>query len=130
MLNQKILILDEDPDVVDELQIRIESFGFECVTYSNMDMALEDFNEVRPDLILMDIECAETHGKYFINNLKDYLDSDMMYPPIIFMHNNDDTEIEEHAMDLGATACICKANDDQSLKTMLTDYLPVSELSL
>ena len=51
----RILILDDDQDLLDSQKMFLESKGYEVDTAPTMDEALEKIRERRPDLILADL---------------------------------------------------------------------------
>ena len=54
----RILVVDDVPDNLDILQMRLESQGYEVVTASDGVEALEKIRKLLPDLVLLDIRGA------------------------------------------------------------------------
>ena len=52
---QKILIVDDDPDIVDAETLVLESKGYEILTASEGEEGLRIAKETHPDLILLDV---------------------------------------------------------------------------
>jgi adenylate cyclase len=50
-----LLVVDDVPDNVEILQMRLESQGYEVVTAGDGVEALESICKLRPDLVLLDI---------------------------------------------------------------------------
>ena len=127
MLIQKIMVVDDDPDVVSVLTERIESYGFECQSYTSVDMALLATKIVRPDLIILNLEFAQTTGTVFFESIRDYLGPDDTCPPVIVLNSEDDHQIMDYAFDLGTAAFQPDVCTSTNLKNMLSDYLPNDE---
>jgi len=51
----KILIVDDDPDIVDSLSMILEANGHSIAVKSDTDHLLEETAEVAPDLIVLDV---------------------------------------------------------------------------
>ena len=57
-----ILVVDDVPDNVDILQMRLESQGYEVVTAGDGIEALQKTRELLPDLVLLDIMMPRLDG--------------------------------------------------------------------
>ena len=51
----KILMIDDDPDIIEALRILIESAGHEFYAAQSGSEGLEKLGEVNPDLIILDV---------------------------------------------------------------------------
>jgi CheY-like chemotaxis protein len=51
----KILVIDDDPDVVELMCIALEANGYEVHSASNGTEGLRAVKEIRPDLIILDV---------------------------------------------------------------------------
>lgn len=127
MLTQKIMIIDSDPEITDQIQFRIEDYGFECFSYSSQEDALHDFHALHPDLIIMDEEYARSEGLKFLNKLFHSLEDVETMPAIKLINGSDDHEWLEYAHDVGAHSLQNNSYDFYSLKAMMSDYLPNEE---
>jgi CheY-like chemotaxis protein len=54
----KILIVDDDPDFVEVTRIVLESNGYDVLSASDGDEAIEKMKKETPDLVLLDIMMA------------------------------------------------------------------------
>lgn len=61
-MSTKILIVDDEADIVELLKYNLEKEGYNCTTASNGKDALEKIEKVRPDLVLLDIMMPEMDG--------------------------------------------------------------------
>ncbi len=61
---KKILIIDDDPDVVLALRMPLESAGYEVKDAHSQATGLEAIDEFKPDLIILDV-MMDTHTAGF-----------------------------------------------------------------
>ncbi len=61
---KKILIIDDDPDVVMAMRMPLESAGYEVQDAHSQDAGLVAIDDFRPDLIILDV-MMETHTAGF-----------------------------------------------------------------
>lgn len=66
---QKILIIDDDPDVVLALRMPLESAGYEVKDAHSQASGLEAIDSFKPDLIILDV-MMDTHTAGFQLALK------------------------------------------------------------
>ena len=55
MAGKKILIVDDDPDIVESMKLTLEAYGYETYEASKGNEGLEKVKEVHPDLIILDV---------------------------------------------------------------------------
>jgi CheY-like chemotaxis protein len=67
---KKILIVDDEPDIVSYLEMILQDNGFETDTAVNGQEALEKVRDDRPDLVTLDISMPEASGTRFYKELK------------------------------------------------------------
>lgn len=70
MAKQKILVVDDEPDIVETLKFRLESEGYEVVTAYNGLEALNKARNEKPDLIVLDIMLPKMDGYQVCRLLK------------------------------------------------------------
>ena len=56
----KILIIDDDPDMVLAAQMTLEAAGYEIFTATNGSEGLDKVREIKPDLIVLDVMMDST----------------------------------------------------------------------
>ncbi|MGH9196925.1 MAG: response regulator, partial [Acidimicrobiia bacterium] len=59
---EKILVADDDPDIVRFVEINLRLEGFEVLTAGDGEVAVETATEERPDLVLLDIMMPKMDG--------------------------------------------------------------------
>jgi len=70
MENKKILIIDDEPDLVKTLQIRLETAGYTIITAYEGHTGLKKAREEKPDLIILDIMLPGMNGYETCDKLK------------------------------------------------------------
>ena len=66
----RILLVDDEPDLVDTIQCRLEANNFDVVTASNGQEGLERAAEVKPDLILLDTNMPVLNGHEMLERIR------------------------------------------------------------
>ena len=82
-LNKKILIVDDEPDVLRILEKRLVVNGFQVVIADGGRKALEMARQEEPDLIILDIDMPDMDGGEVAAKLKD--DDATKHIPVIFL---------------------------------------------
>ena len=67
---KKVLIVDDEPDIVSYLEMILQDNGFETDTAANGREALEKVRQDPPDLVTLDISMPEASGTRFYKELK------------------------------------------------------------
>ncbi|MFH1007517.1 MAG: response regulator [Candidatus Latescibacterota bacterium] len=63
MANNRILIVDDDPDVVEAMKLTLETGGYEVFEASNGREGLQKVKELSPDLLILDVMMdSDTEG--------------------------------------------------------------------
>ena len=101
MAKQKILVVDDEQDIVETLEFRLKSKGFEVDTAYDGEEALEQVKSGEPDLIILDLMMPKMDGREFCRRLK--TDSENQIIPIIMLtakaEDKDKIEGLEHGAD-------------------------------
>ena len=56
----KILVIEDDPDMLAALQIMLQAHGYEIVSAATAEEGLQKVKEVQPDLIILDVMLETT----------------------------------------------------------------------
>ena len=62
MDNHRILVVDDEPDILELVQYNLEKEGFSVFTANNGKEAIKIAEQVTPDLILLDVMMPEMDG--------------------------------------------------------------------
>jgi DNA-binding response OmpR family regulator len=67
---KRILIIDDEPNILELTAIRLASEGYETATAQNYEEAFNSIGEKVPDLILMDVMMPDKDGYTLCNEIK------------------------------------------------------------
>lgn len=62
MSNKKILIVDDEPDIVETIKFGLEQEGFEVLTAYDGHEALDKVGDQMPDLVVLDVMLPKENG--------------------------------------------------------------------
>ncbi len=68
--DKTVLVVDDEPDVLTYLSMVLEDAGFNVMTASNGNEALEKVKEKKPDFISLDLVMPEKSGVRFYHELR------------------------------------------------------------
>jgi DNA-binding NtrC family response regulator len=69
--NKRILVVDDEVDVLEFLKIYLESMGWEVTAAPSVTQAFEELDKRAYFLVITDIAMPEMDGYEFINNIKE-----------------------------------------------------------
>lgn len=118
---KKILVVDDEPDIVKVVRKRLEESGYEVVTASDGQEGLEKARGVSPDLVILDLMLPKMDGYRVCGLLK----RDARYakiPVIIFSARGQADDIDL-GKEVGADAYIMKPFDFQKLLMKIKELL-------
>jgi DNA-binding response OmpR family regulator len=110
---KKILIVDDERDIVKALTIRLQSNGYNTVTAFDGAQGVFMAYKERPKLIILDIRMPAGDGFSVAEKLKESKRTSEI--PIIFVSGSPERNAEERARDLGARFFIKKPYDPEEL---------------
>ena len=55
MANEKILVIDDDPDLVEVIRLTLEANGYQVFSAAGGAEGLQQVKEINPDLIILDV---------------------------------------------------------------------------
>ena len=70
MINNRVLLVDDEPDVILSLKIVLEENGFKVDSFTDPLLALENFRANVYDLIMLDIKMPEMNGFKLCRQIK------------------------------------------------------------
>lgn len=105
-MDKKILIVDDEKDILELLEFNLESEGYAIFTASDGEMALKQAATVKPDLILLDIMLPKKDGLEVLRELR--ASSATREIPVIFLTAKDSEIDEVVGLELGADDYIVK----------------------
>ena len=115
---KKILVIDDDPGILDSMKLLLKEFDYKVETSSNVKVAY-GLKEELPDLILLDIWMSGTDGRDVCSYLKGKKET--KHIPIIMVSANKDTE--SIAKKAGANGFINKPFDMYELLNKIAQLI-------
>ncbi len=70
--SKKILLIDDDPSLLDAIQLCLTDEGYEVLAAPSPENILQQIKEFAPDLILMDVLMSGADGRKICRMLKSY----------------------------------------------------------
>ena len=89
-LRKKILVVDDDPDIRDNLRMMLTQYGYEVDTTDEANQVIAKTKKNPPDLILMDIWMSGSDGREISRQLKNTEETRDI--PIVLVSANSDVE--------------------------------------
>ena len=121
MDKKKILIVDDEPDLVEMLTVRLEANNYQVVSAVDGEEALSVFAKEKPDLVLLDILMPKMDGFKVCQALKK--DPSSVNIPIVMLTAKDRTDDIRKAHESGADAYIIKPFDASILLLDIEEQL-------
>ncbi|HEV8030496.1 MAG TPA: response regulator [Stellaceae bacterium] len=121
-----ILVVDDVPDNVDILQMRLESQGYEVTSAGDGEAALAIVRERLPDLVLMDIMMPKLDGIAAMKQLK--ADSSLPFIPVILVTARADAKDVIAGLEAGGDDYLTKPVDQAALMARVRAMLRIKAL--
>lgn len=118
MLETKILLIEDDPAIVENLSAFLKEEGFEVISVNGQQKALEQLEICRPQLILLDVTLAEGNGYSACTAIKAKYEI-----PIIFLTALGDEFSVVTGLDMGADDYISKPFRPRELVSRMRSVL-------
>ena len=118
----KLLLVDDEKQLVEMVKMRLEANGYEVVTASDGQEGLEKAKTENPDLIMLDVMMPKMDGYKVCGLLKN--DARYKNIPIILFSaraQQDDTQVGK---EVGADAYVTKPFEPAVLLSKIKELLP------
>ncbi len=99
----KIYLVEDDPTIVSVVTAHLEQWAFQCFSPQDFQKISEEFLEIKPDLVLMDISLPYFNGFYWCQEIRKISEA-----PLIFLSSAEDKMNQIMAMNMGADDFIAK----------------------
>lgn len=117
--DKKIVIFDDDEDILSICVYILEEQGWEVQTFTNCNNIIERVNAIKPDVILMDNWIPDEGGIIATQTLKK--DENLKHIPVVYFSANSDIQIlADHA---GADGYLAKPFDLEELDRVIETVL-------
>ena len=104
-----VLVIDDDPVILELLRVNFEIEGFDVITAVDGEEGLEQAQALRPDVVISDIMMPRRDGLQLLGDLKADPDTEDL-PVILLSAKAQKAEVQE-GLDLGADDYITKPFD-------------------
>ena len=118
----KILLVDDEPDIIEVIQDRLEAYGFTVITARTGLEALKKLSVEKFDGVFLDVKMPEMGG---IEALEEIRKRDQKIP-IIIITSSSSREAAIEAVAKGASEYILKPFEWEELKTKIQKVFNVS----
>ena len=120
-MKKKILIVDDEPDILEFISYNLKKQGREVFTANNGELGLQSALNNKPDLIISDILMPVMNGIVMCRKMREKIE--LSETPFIFLSaTNDDYQVLS-AMDAGATHYVSKPISILALLNMVKELL-------
>lgn len=102
----KILIVDDDPQVLLHLKVALGPWGFELVTLDRPTQFWQVLEETKPDALVLDVEMPDINGIELCQILRS--DRRWQQIPVLFLTVHREQKTQYQAFSVGADDYICK----------------------
>jgi CheY-like chemotaxis protein len=118
-MNKRVLIFDDDLDILQICSIILRKKGFDVATLDNSTNIIEQVRQVRPDVILMDNWIPGPGGIESTRLLKN--EPDLHFIPVIFFSAN--SNLNQLADEAGADYSLQKPFDIAELEDIVNQAI-------
>ena len=120
--NARIMIVDDEPIMLDVLQVFLEDAGYShFLTTEDSTQALDMLLKQRPDVLLMDLIMPGKSGFELLAEIRS--EPLLRYLPVIVLTAASDSDTKLQALELGATDFLAKPVDPSELSLRLRNAL-------
>jgi len=121
MAKRKILVIDDEIELVKAIQIRLEHAGFEVLVAYDGQEGLNRAQKEKPDLIILDLMLPKMEGYKVCGLLK--VDARYNKIPIILLTARAQPADQKLGLELGADAYITKPFQHEVVITKIKELL-------
>lgn len=121
MDKKRILIVDDEEDIVNVLRLRLEANNYEVLSASDGQEGLNKARSMKPDLIILDLMLPKLDGYRVCRMLK--FDEVYKSIPIVMFTARAQKEDEKLGGEMGADAYVTKPFEPQILLDKIKELL-------
>ena len=129
MANEKILVVDDDTNICELLRLYLTKEGYQVTTANDGEEGLDKFNQVKPDMVLLDVMMPKMDGLEVCRRIRKLGNT-----PVMMLTAKGETFDKVLGLELGADDYMVKPFDTKELvarvKAVLRRYktaAPVTE---
>jgi len=118
MLDTKLLVIDNDPNICELLKVYFENEGYDVKTVNDGIEGINFFKMYEPDLVLLDITLPKKDGYQVCREIRE-----MSGKPIIIISAKNDVIDKVLGLELGADDFVVKPFDTKELSSRIKAVL-------
>jgi class 3 adenylate cyclase/CheY-like chemotaxis protein len=122
----RILAVDDMPENLEILRVRLEANGYEVMTAADGEEGLAAARSLKPDLILLDIMMPKRDGISVVRELK--ADSELRAIPVVLVTAKSDTRDVVEGLDAGGDDFLSKPFEHSALLARVRSMLRQKKL--
>jgi CheY-like chemotaxis protein len=111
----RVLVVDDEPDVLDTLRDMLESLGYEAITATTGEEAIAAMITVRPQVVFLDLRMPGISGLEALTYFREH----HRRVPVIVITGSIQQEVARHARAGGAFEVVGKPFDMDTLHRLL-----------
>jgi CheY-like chemotaxis protein len=120
-MGKKILVVDDEPDLLKVTLLRLKKTGYEAFGGVDGQEALNLARQIIPDLIILDVYLPMINGDDVTKILKK--DDELKHIPIILISATTPKTLDEKARECGADAYLKKPFEPEELVSLVKKVL-------
>jgi len=121
MTTRKILIVDDDRDLLTALTVRIRAAGYDVVTAMDSYQAIQHARRLGPDLLILDLHMPAGDG-FTVQERMQKITS-LVTTPVIYLTGDKTAEARSRAEELGAFALVHKPFEHKVMLERIEDAI-------
>ena len=118
---QKILIIDDEPDVIMILKLRLQASGYVVESAHDGASGQARAEAEQPDLIVLDVKMPDADGFEVFQRLQSSTVTAAI--PVLFFSALPPDDTTQKALELGACGFVSKSADPEEIMAMITQIL-------
>ena len=100
----RLLVVDDEPNILELLATSLRFAGFEVVTATNGRQALEQARTARPDVVVLDVMMPDMDGFTVVRRMR----GEGLHAPVLFLTARDSTEDKVTGLTVGGDDYVTK----------------------
>ena len=128
MANEKILVVDDDTNICELLRLYLTKEGYQVTTANDGEEGLEKFNQLKPDMVLLDVMMPRMDGLEVCRRIRKLGNT-----PVMMLTAKGETFDKVLGLELGADDYVTKPFDTKEvvarIKAVLRRTAPASDTS-
>jgi two-component system, OmpR family, alkaline phosphatase synthesis response regulator PhoP len=121
-MSKKILVVDDEPDILKVVVFRLKKSGYEVLSAVNGKETLELLKTQKPDLIVLDYRLPDTNGLEISKVVR--ADASMKTMPIILLSASSGGDISQALQDAHVNEYVKKPFDPEELLAAIKRLAP------